>query len=163
MNVFTSKTKNVNKDRKYFTTKDTFIKADFNRKRSAKEAVVQREMSCLSYAVPKVLRTFDIMVDGKNCAAIEMEKVSGSTLENLYPTLNKLDKHKITTELFRIISAFMGGGYVHGDINNSNVMFDKAGNKRVFIVDFEMARKESSFVDIYGPPWGLIYLLKRLK
>jgi len=151
MKRYIPKTITVNKDRLYFITENSFIKVDSNRERGVRESAILKSLNHPS--IPKIIRTFEYQ--GKH--AIEMTICRGETLENLL--LNQEQKINVISKLLEIIAYLLKEGIVHGDINESNVIFD---GENIYLIDFEMARKEQSLIDIFGPPWGLLYIINWL-
>lgn len=157
MMPFIPKTNNVNGDRKYFTDGTHFIKMDSNFGRGRHEADILTLLSD-SWYTPKIITSFD--QPGFFC--IRMEMCSGDTLENLKGSMTAFQKRLVVQILLRIVEDLLHRSIVHGDINESNVLFDPESH-RVALIDWETARVEDSLQDIYGPPWGLLDLLERIK
>ncbi len=65
-------------------------------------------------------------------------------------------------QVLRITEDLLFRGIVHGDLNESNILFDR-DSRKVFLIDWETGRMEDSLQDIYGEPWGLLDLLGKLK
>lgn len=150
-------TNHVNEDRKYYLDAGHFIKMDSNLGRGRHEADVLEFMGDAWYA-PSIISAW--VHEGAHF--IRMTQIPGETLENLIGSLDDYEKRAISKQLLKITADLLDRGIVHGDLNISNVLFDRV-NGKVYIIDFETAIKEDSLRDIHGPQWGLVDLLGRLK
>jgi aminoglycoside phosphotransferase (APT) family kinase protein len=154
---FIPQTNHVNDDRLYWTDGHHFVKGDRNFGRGRQEADILTLLHDAWYA-PKLVTTFE--KDGYFC--IRMEYRKGETLENLKGSLNYREKLAIIQWLFTIFNDLSARGVVHGDLNDSNVLFDRE-SQRVALIDWEMARMEESLIDVYGAPYGIMPLLESLR
>lgn len=150
-------TNHVNEDRQYYLDGNHFIKMDSNFGRGQHEADILTFLETAWYA-PTIVSTW--ATPGFHC--IRMTHVPGDTLENLLADLDDYEKRAITKQLLKITADLLDRGIVHGDLNVSNVLFDRVSGK-VHVIDYETAIREESLRDIHGPEWGLIDLLGRLK
>jgi aminoglycoside phosphotransferase (APT) family kinase protein len=162
---FIPQTNHVNDDRMYYTDSQHFIKADRNFGRGRHEADILTLLHDAWYA-PKLVATFE--KDGPGIGnptkyfCIRMEYRKGETLENLKGSLDYREKLAIIQWLFTIFNDLSARGIVHGDLNDSNVLFDRE-SQRVALIDWEMARAEESLIDVYGAPYGILSLLESLR
>lgn len=154
---FIPKTNNVNGDRQYFVDGAHFIKMDENFSRGRHEADMLTLLGD-SWYTPRLIATFDR--PGFHC--LRMDLVPGDTMENLKGSMTPLQKRIVVQLLLRIVEDMMFRGIVHGDLNESNVLFDPESH-RVTLIDWETARVEDTLQDVYGPPWGLLDLLEKLR
>lgn len=157
MNPFFPRTANVNGDRLYFTDGPYFIKMDSNFGRGRHEADILEFMSDAWYA-PTLKAVFD--KPGFHC--LRMTLCPGDTLENIKGTLTLIEKRLVVQALLRIADDLLHRNVVHGDINESNVLFDRE-KRNVYLIDWETAIMGDGLSDIYGPQWGLLDLLRRIK
>lgn len=155
MTKFIPNTPTVNPDKEYFIDDVSFYKRDFNVGRGTNEAFVMG-LFCSQY-VPLV-KSFTVC---GNYTELELDKVAGATLENWKGNLSKEDKDFISGELIKIFRRLQSKNVVHGDINESNILYDKE-SKRVYLIDFEFAKIEVSNRDLTGPNWGIIHVIKWL-
>jgi RIO-like serine/threonine protein kinase len=87
-----------------------------------------------------------------------MSLVPGETLENLHLTSSQ--KTIVIDKVLNVFHYLQSKQIVHGDINVSNVLFDE---KEIYLIDWEMAQFSSNDLqDLYGPPWGIQDLFKRI-
>lgn len=154
---FIPKTNHVNEDRQYYVDGNHFIKMDSNFSRSRHEADVLTLLETAWYA-PTIISTW--VTTGFHC--IRMTLVPGETLENILGSLDDYEKRAVSKQLLKITADLLDRGIVHGDVNVSNVLFDRVSGK-VYLIDYETAIQEDSLRDLYGAPWGLIDLLGRIK
>jgi RIO-like serine/threonine protein kinase len=150
-------TNHVNADRRYWVDGNHFIKADENLGRGRHEADVLTFLETAWYA-PTIIGSFE--KDGVHY--IRMSLVPGETLENLHHSLDAYERRAISKQLLKTTADLMDREVVHGDLNVSNVLFNRESG-RVSVIDYETAILEASTRDIHGPQWGLIDLLGRLK
>lgn len=156
MTPFIPRTNHVNEDRAYHIDGAHFIKMDSNIGRGRHEADVLTFLETAWYA-PTIVSSW--VTTGFHC--IRMSLIPGETLENL-KDLDDYEKRIISSQLLKITADLMDRGIVHGDLNVSNVLFDRVSGK-VYLIDYETAIQEASLRDIHGPGWGLLDLLGRLK
>jgi len=164
--VFTPETRTVNKDRRYFIDKEVgvFEKWDEDLKRGKKEA---------SFLVKfKVLDFFPNLIDSKvrgKYFITRMQLVPGKSLENISPgELTQGQKWSILKQLTMAITKMISMKMVHGDINESNILFDIKTDK-LYLIDFEKARLvvdmnigETS--DLLGyPKYGISYIIQYIE
>lgn len=154
---FVPKTNNVNGDRQYFTDGAHFIKMDSNFGRGRQEADILTLLSD-SWYTPKFVSAW--FVPGFHCT--RMDLCPGDTLENLKAALTLPEKRIVTQTILRIVEDMLHRNVVHGDVNESNVLFHRE-SKRVYLIDWETGRLDDSLQDVYGPPWGLLDLLDKIK
>jgi RIO-like serine/threonine protein kinase len=154
---FRPHTNHVNEDRRYFLDGNHFVKADSYIGRGQHEADVLTLLETAWYA-PTIISAFQ--KDGFHF--IRMTRVPGETLENILTDLDDYEKRAITKQLLKITADLLDRGIVHGDLNVSNILFDRVSGK-VHVIDYETAIREESLRDIHGPEWGLMDLLGRLK
>lgn len=154
---FIPRTNHVNEDRLYHIDGAHFIKMDSNIGRGRHEADVLTFLENAWYA-PTIVSSW--VTTGFHC--IRMSLLPGETLENILVSLDPYEKRAIAKQLLKATADLMDRGIVHGDLNVSNVLFDRTSEK-MFLIDYETAIKEDSLRDIHGPQWGLIDLLGRLK
>ena len=159
MKPFTPKTPHVNPDRRYYVDGFTFVKMDDNVERGQQEARNLHHFRGVWFAPqPKTAA----VKDGRH--VLGMDLVRGETLENLQAALTPVERHNVAYQLLKIVAWMLDNGLVHGDLNESNVLFDRVRG-HVFLVDFEMARKshEMDGADLDGSgPYGLQHLLRYL-
>lgn len=156
MTPFHPITNHVNEDRRYYLDGNHFIKADSNLGRGQHETDVLTFLETAWYA-PTIVSSW--VQDGAHF--IRMTQCPGDTLENILDSLDDYEKRAIAKQLLKITADLLDRGLVHGDLNVSNVLFDRV-NGKVFVIDYETAIREESLRDIHGQ-WGLIDLLQRLK
>lgn len=157
MTPFRPVTNHVNEDRAYFLDGNHFVKMDANLGRGRHEADVLTFLETAWYA-PTIVSAWL----HEDSHFIRMTKCPGDTLENLLDSLDDYEKRAIAKQLLKITADLLDRGMVHGDLNVSNVLFDRTDG-RVYLIDYETAIREDSLRDIHGPQWGLIDLLQRLK
>lgn len=160
MKPFIPNTPHVNEDRKYFVDGFAFIKEDSNLKRGLQEARNLIHFRGAWFA-PEFRKSEEI--EGRH--RLHMSNVPGETLENCRDALTEGERATVAFQLLKIVAWMMDHGLRHGDLNESNVVVDRLRGQ-VFLVDFEMVKKESNMdvSDIYGPDsWGLIHLFNYLK
>ena len=150
-------TNHVNEDRAYYVDGNHFIKADSNLGRGRHEADVLTFLETAWYA-PTIVSSWV----GEGAHFIRMTLIPGDTLENILGSLDDYERRAVSKQLLKITADLLDRGIVHGDLNVSNVLFDRV-NGKVYVIDYETAIREDSFRDIHGPQWGLIDLLGRLK
>lgn len=154
------KTQTVNQDRLYYTVDNFFIKEDTVIERGLHEAKILKFLTKNHFTYsPKYIEN-QVDID-KKVHRLVMEKVSGETIENL--VLFDTDKQNIASELFCMFGRLIDLKVCHGDINESNVLYD-ATTKQVKLIDFEKASYAKSIADhsndLSGPPWGIMHLLR---
>lgn len=154
---FIPNTPHVNPDRKYAVEGGHFIKFDSNFGRGRHEADILALLGDAWYA-PELYSAYPT----GDYFCIRMEKRDGETLENLKGLLTDKEKAAAIQWLFTIFNDLSARQIVHGDLNESNVLFDR-NSQVVSIIDWEMARMEESLVDVYGENGGLLRLLEYLK
>ena len=154
---FIPETNHVNEDRKYYIDGPHFIKMDSNFGRGRHEADALALLEDAPY-VPKFVSSWSI--EGFHC--LRMTVKSGDTLENLKAHLTPVEKRHVILCLLEIAADLLRRNVIHGDLNESNVLFDRK-TREVSVIDWETATFGESMADIYGPQWGLIDLLGRLK
>jgi RIO-like serine/threonine protein kinase len=157
---FIPNTPNVNKDRTYFVDGDTFLKYDNDIERGIRESSILQYLTSVGCnCSPKFLES---KIAG-NTHLLIMEKINGETLENL-KHLDSLTKRDIYSKLLAACSEIALHGIAHGDINESNIMYD-ISSRSLRLIDFEMSKRvagNSEFlVDIVGPPWGFLSVYSR--
>lgn len=158
MHKFVPNTQTVNPDREYFIHEGLFYKYDNNVDRGMHEVLIMRKLDHRS--VPKIKDSF---VENSQ-HVIVMERIPGETLENF--KLTPIQKHQVVMSLFELYSYLLNMGIIHGDINVSNVIYDPC-TLRLGVIDWEMGRDvryddPDIFHDLYGPPWGIIDLLRKI-
>lgn len=154
---FIPKTNNVNGDRAYYIDGNHFIKMDSNIGRGRQESDVLTFLETAWYA-PTIVSSW--VTTGYHC--IRMTLIPGETLENIIGSLDDYEKRAISKQLLKITADLLDRGVVHGDLNVSNILFDRTSGK-VHVIDYETAVMEDSLRDIHSGQWGLIDLLGRLK
>jgi len=157
---FVPKTQTVNQDRFYYTNDACFIKEDTNIERGLYEAKILKFLTNNDFIYsPKYIGSH--IDHDKKVHRLVMEKLSGETLENL--VLSDSDKRRIAGELFCLYGKLIGVNISHGDINESNLLFN-VNTKELKLIDFEKASYCKSITDhsndLSGPPWGIIHLLR---
>jgi len=155
MKTFIPKTNTINKDRMYFTDDKTFVKIDTIVKRGKNESVILKELLGFDN-VPQILESFE----QNSTHTLKMSFISGETIENCLKFLTVEDKLKIIKDLTKIISFLFEKNIVHGDINESNIIFN-IETKKTYLIDFETGRIENSIFDL-GDYRGLQYIIKFL-
>lgn len=150
-------TNHVNEDRRYWVDGKHFLKADSNVGRGRHEADVLTFLETAWYA-PTIIGSFE--KDGIHY--IRMSLVPGDTLENLLDSMDAYERRAVSKQLLKITADLMDREITHGDLNVSNILFDRESG-RVSVIDYETAIMEAGTQDIHGPQWGLIDLLGRLK
>lgn len=159
MEKFIPNTPTVNPDKEYFVDAGKFLKIDTNVSRGIVEASflsdLQNSRELLLF--PTIHKTW-INNSGFN---ILMDRIQGETLENCKSKLTSEDKVFIHFDLFRMFSVLQSKNIVHGDINESNLIYNQK-KKTLHLIDFEFATKEISQRDLTGPNWGIIHVLKWL-
>ncbi len=151
---FIPRTKTVNTDREYYIEGTVFSKVDSNIERGKREFSIQSKLRHLY--IPRAYKAYTI----NGFHTIEMEMRFGDTLENL--KLSLPEKRTVLTELLEIQSYLLSIGIVHGDINESNILFD---GKTISLLDWEMAsdmNEENWRQDLLGGPWGIADLVSRV-
>lgn len=154
---FTPDTQTINKDKQYLISKSLFIKRDFDKERGLREASFIKRLCEFSF-FPKIVEAFDYL----DCFEIKMERIYGLPIENIKNELKQDDKEIIVRQLFDIYGILRSTGVVHGDINESNLIYN-VHNKCLFLIDFEFACLEDSNRDLTGPNWGIYHILSYLK
>lgn len=159
MTKFTPNTPTVNPDKEYFVDDRTFIKRDHNVNRGIHEAFICSRLGNEFDYFPAFL---GYKVQPNYCE-IAFSRLTGETLENLIKEnkLSQLDKAEIQSQLLNIFNILQSKRIVHGDINESNLLFN-LDTKLLYLIDFEFARIEISDRDLTGPNWGIIHVLKLL-
>ncbi len=152
---FIPNTPTVNPDKEYFIENSSFYKRDSNIARGINEAFIMG-LFCSQY-IPLVKR-FTIH---DNYTELELDKIEGDTLENLKKHLSSEEKDIISNRLINVFRHLQDKKVVHGDINESNILFNRE-KQRVHLIDFEFAQIEVSNRDLTGPHWGIIHVLKWL-
>lgn len=152
MKTFLPKTQTVNKDRFYFVEDNTFIKIDTIIERGRNESKILKILNGFEL-VPKIIESYE---EG-SLHTLKMEFISGETLENCISLLTKDDKIKIIKDLTRIISHLFDRNIVHGDINESNIIFNLE-TKKTYLIDFETSKLENEIFDL-GNYRGLQYII----
>ncbi len=155
MTKFIPITTTVNPDKEYLISETSFYKRDTNIARGINEAFIMGLF--VSQYIPLV-KSFAIHSD---YTELELDKVKGDTLENLKKHLTINEKSQITSQLLGIFKHLQDKKVVHGDINESNILFNRE-MQRVYLIDFEFAQIEVSNRDLTGPHWGIIHVLKWL-
>lgn len=159
MTKFIPNTPTVNPDKEYYIDNNVFIKRDFNISRGIHEAFICARLGNEFDYFPAFLG-YKI---GSNYCEIVFSLLQGETLENLKKE-NKLtleDKADIQSQLLNIFNILQSKKIVHGDINESNLIFNLQ-TKCLYLIDFEFAQIEVSNRDLTGPHWGIIHVLKWL-
>ena len=156
MQKFIPNTPTVNPDKEYFISGDVFIKRDFDVGRGIKEAFFISLLQEHDY-FPKFV---GYRVEN-GFTEIALGKIEAETLENLKGKLTKEDKNEIQSQLLCIFDILQAQNIVHGDINESNLLYNQE-TKHLYLIDFEFAVKEVSDRDLTGPNWGIIHVLKFL-
>lgn len=149
-----------NPDRKYYRLDNWFIKVDDNVQRGQHEAAWMSEASYYSAMFPKLISS-EVLDNGKH--ELVMTYMPGETLERL--ALTDTERAIVVCGLYCIAGALVEAGIVHGDINVSNVLYDR-DRKRVSLIDWEMAREMREGEELYdmvAPPWGIVRTINMLK
>lgn len=162
---FVPATQTVNTDRAYHTIgEDFFVKDDTVVGRGQHEADVLRLLKDLR-GVPRIHSSY--VMEDKGLHRIVMSLMPGKTVENILGSLTPGDSHTIIAGLLEIYTGLLCAGVVHGDINVSNVLYDKE-TKTVSLIDFETATiveprgHRAHGQDLLGPPWGILDLWRGL-
>lgn len=176
MTPFHPITNHVNEDRRYFIDGDQFVKWDSNLGRSRHEADVLSLLDDAWYA-PSLISAWVEPEGGKTLIGtpsfvmkesnrayhcIRMSRKPGDTLENLKASLTLSQKRAVIEGLLGIAADLLKRNIVHGDMNESNVLFDPVTYK-VSLIDWETAIIGEELTDIYGPQYGLMDLLERIR
>lgn len=156
---FIPKTKTINPDRQYYTLgNEQFIKVDSISTRGENEAKILRILT--QNNVDFCPRFISSAIDGEKHHLI-MSYCVGQTLENL--NLTTSEKLLVKNKLLFLYEKLRDINILHGDINVSNVLFDRQTG-RVFLIDFETAKvtskKSEHDIDFYGPPYGILSIIK---
>lgn len=154
------KTQTVNQDRLYYVTENFFIKEDTVVERGLHEAKILKFLTKNQF--PYSPKYIENQIDSdKKVHRLVMEKVVGETIENI--DLFDIDKQKIASELFCVFGRLIDLRVCHGDINESNVLYNVT-TRQVKLIDFEKASYAKSITDhvndLSGPPWGIMHLLR---
>lgn len=166
---FIPNTVTINQDRKYFKSEDLkyFLKIDTNVERGVHEA------SMLNYLlqnnidfVPKIFNSETYFAFGNYGPMhhnLVIENIVGETIENSIFSLNVEEKIYILKKVIEMIKIMQKINFVHGDINESNIIYNKKDNK-IYLIDFERSKiiNKNKNEDISGPPWGYIYLYEKM-
>lgn len=155
MTKFIPNTPTVNPDKEYFVSDSSFYKRDSNIARGINEAFI---MGLFHSQYIPIVKNFAIR---DNYTELELDKIDGDTLENWKKYLSLEEKEIISNQLIDIFRHLQDKKVVHGDINESNVLYDRE-RKRLYLIDFEFAQIEVSNRDLTGPHWGIIHALKWL-
>ncbi len=151
-------TETVNKDRTYYSSDTEFLKIDQNIGRGRKEATVLKSLKY--YDNMHIQEYISSDIKDNSVHRLRTVRFSGNTLEVLLSDLTLLDKRIITEQLFSVLSFLLRIGVVHGDINISNVLWD---GSIIHLIDWETAYfSDKTLVDLYGPPWGVLDVVKRV-
>jgi len=156
MKTFIPKTNTVNKDRMYFVDNDVFIKIDTNVDRGKNESKILNELKGFKY-VPQIVES----IEQSSTHTLKMNFISGETIENCISLLSLDDKLKIIKDLTKIIQFLFDKNIVHGDINESNIIFNLE-TKETYLIDFETGKIENSIFDL-GSYRGLQYIINFFK
>lgn len=156
MKTFIPKTNTVNKDRMYFVDNDVFIKVDTNVDRGKNESKILNELKGFKY-VPQIVES----IEHSSTHTLKMNFISGETIENCISLLSLDDKLKIIKDLTKIIQFLFDKNIVHGDINESNIIFNLE-TKETYLIDFETGKIENSIFDL-GSYRGLQYIINFFK
>ena len=154
---FVPKTQTLNKDREYFISESFFIKRDFNKARAAKEAEFLKKLQDFTY-FPKFIE----LNEYRGFSEIIMGKIDGKSIENLKDTLNLQERLIVCSGLLSIFNTLRQLKIVHGDINESNLLYNRE-KQLLFLIDFEYAVFEDSDRDLTGPNWGVYHIFNYLK
>jgi RIO-like serine/threonine protein kinase len=152
----------LNGDRLYFTDGNCFIKYDLDIKRGRHEAAMMHTLT--HPAIPSLYEFGLRRVGRKDYHMLRMRKMPGIPLEDMQ--VPAVDRPLIAMQLFEFFNYCQRIGIVHGDINVSNVLWN---GRSISVIDLERARpfnytapKEEAFFDLYGPPWGIFDLLRKI-
>jgi len=156
MKTFIPKTNTVNKDRMYLVDNDVFIKIDTNVDRGKNESKILNELKGFKY-VPQIVES----IEQNSTHTLKMNFISGETIENCISLLSFDDKLKIIKDLTKIIQFLFDKNIVHGDINESNIIFNLE-TKETYLIDFETGKIENSIFDL-GSYRGLQYIINFFK
>lgn len=148
---FIPKTNTVNKDRSYAVLDDLFIKYDTDVTRGTNEANMLRAVE----GCPGVQEYINSFIN-ENCHVLITRLVKGETLEN-----SKLD-FASKVDIFDSLSATVTAtiqlyNVTHGDINESNVIYNPLTND-VTLIDWETGEVGRSNKDMLGLKYILGYL-----
>lgn len=159
MTKFIPNTPTVNPDKEYYIDNNVFIKRDFNVNRGIHEAFICSRLGNEFDIFPAFLG-YKIQ---PNYCEIAFSLLKGETIENLLKEkkLSTVDKSEIQSQLLNIFNVLQSKRIVHGDINESNLIFNTE-TKHLYLIDFEFAKVEISDRDLTGPNWGIIHTLKLL-
>ena len=119
MKTFIPKTNTVNKDRFYFTEDELFIKVDTIINRGNNESKILNKLIGFKN-VPQIIESYE----ENNQHILKMSFIPGETLENCHKELSLDDKIKLVKDLTKIISFLFEKNISHGDINESNIIFN---------------------------------------
>jgi len=156
MKTFIPKTNTVNKDRFYFTDDNIFIKKDTIIDRGSNESKILNHLIGFKN-VPQIIESYE----ENHEHILKMGFIPGETLENCHKKLSINDKIKVIKDLTKIISFLFEKNISHGDINESNIIFN-IETKETFLIDFETGKIENSIFDL-GNYRGLQYIINYLK
>lgn len=156
MKQFFPKTQTINKDRLYYINDNIFIKKDSIISRGKNEWATLNILNGNKF-FPTPLKNY--INDGYN--VIEMSFIGGETLENCINSLTKEDKVKIVKDLIKIIAIMMDLNLTHGDINESNILYNLE-TKSTYLIDFETSKTDFSLLDLSSYR-GLQYIINFLK
>lgn len=145
------KTQTVNADRLYYIENNNFIKIDFNIQRGLNEANILKNVK------HKYIQEYKNSYIKDEKHFLISSYFEGETLENY--KLNKQEKNEVIKQLFNLFSYMLDNNLVHGDINVSNILFNK---NQILLIDWETAFKSNSLQDLYGPPWGILDLINKI-
>ena len=164
MKDFIPVTPTINQDRKYFVSDDgtRFYKHDSNISRGRNEFAYLNAVNILNTLwFPKLLS----QKEENGWHITEMEFVHGDTLENLKGVLTDEEKKAIVEQLFKTIGCLTSFRITHGDINESNLIFNRE-TQQLVLIDFEMATQSvplNAMLDVSGGVWGVMHILEFLE
>jgi|TARA_R110000824_G_scaffold363290_3_gene551296 RIO-like serine/threonine protein kinase len=139
MTPFHPKTETVNKDRKYFTEGNSFIKHDWVINRGVNEA---EKLRLLDH---KFIQSYCESYIDKTYHVLNTVHFDGETLENA--VLHEEDLIVIKSQLLEVAAYLTAKGVIHQDINVSNVLWD---GKQILVIDWESAVFGHNNTDILG-------------
>ena len=122
--------------------------SDKAKKRFSQEITLQANLS-----IPGCVKIYDCGEKNGNIYCV-MELVDGKSLDKLIADniLFLDDKIKILKQILEILSSIHKLGYEHRDIKPGNIIIDK--NKKVFLLDFGLAKAIDSRLNIYSTVYG---------
>lgn len=165
---FIPNTTTINKDRKYYKSekRQAFCKVDNDRLRGYKEIDFLKELKGIDY-VPKFLEASDFY----NHIEIFTELIPDSyiSLESCGYVLSLIDKLWIISELSKMIIDLLSRNIVHGDLNESNILYNMT-DRKLKIIDFgefssKLIYEEDRYqsYDINGERGGLLHIMQFFK